>query len=63
MAKFIALSSVPHNVIPIVDLMDELKDRGYELISTKSIVYCKAFKENSDALEIAHPPKMRPRKK
>ena len=39
--------------------MDELKDRGYELIITDTIVYCKAFEDNSGALVIARLPKMR----
>ena len=43
--------------------MDELKDRGYDLISTDPIVYCKAFEDNSGALEIACLPKMRPHTK
>ena len=43
--------------------MDELKDRGYDLISTEPIVYCKAFEDNSGALEIARLPKMRPHTK
>ena len=59
MAEYIALSSALRNVIPIMRLMDELKDRGYDLISTEPIVYCKAFEDNSGALEIARLPKMR----
>ena len=47
----------------IMELMDELKDRGYDLISTEPIVYCKAFEDNSGALEIARIPKMRTRTK
>ena len=41
--------------------MDELKERGCDLISTNPIVYCKAFRNNSSALEIMRLPKMRPR--
>ena len=41
-----------------MELIDELKDRGYYLISTNPIVYCKAFEDNSGALEIARLPKM-----
>ena len=63
MAEYIALSSALRDVIPIMELMDELKDRGYELISTEPKVYCKAFEDNSGALEIARLPKMRPRTK
>ena len=43
--------------------MDEPKDRGYDLISTETIVYCKAFENNYGALEIARLPKMRPHTK
>ena len=46
-----------------MELMDDLKDRGYDLISTDPIVYCKAFEDNSGALEITRLPKMRPRTK
>ena len=63
MAEYIALSSALRNVIPIMELMDELKDRGYDLISTKPIIYCKAFKDKSGALEIMRLPKMRPHTK
>ena len=63
MAEYIALSAALRDVIPIMELMDELRDRGYELISTEPIVYCKAFEDNSGALEIARLPKMRPRTK
>ena len=50
MDKYIALSLALRNVIPIMELMDELKERGYDLISTEPIVYCKAFEDNSGAL-------------
>ena len=58
-AEYIALSSALRDVITIMELMDELKDRVYDFISTKPIVYCKAFEDNSGALEIARLPKMR----
>ena len=60
MAEFIALSSALRDVITIMELMDEFNDRGYDLISTKPIIYCKAFEDNSGALEITRLPKMRP---
>ena len=59
----IALSSVLHDGIPIMELMDKLKDRGYDLISTKIIVYCKTIEDKSGALEIARLPKIRTRTK
>ena len=58
MDKYIALSLALCVVIPIMELMDDLKDRGYGLISTKPIVYCKALEDNYRALKIARPPKM-----
>ena len=63
MAEYIALSSALRDVIPIIELMDELKDRGYELISTELNFYCKAFEDNSGTLEIARLPKMHPHTK
>ena len=63
MAEYIALSSALRDVIPIMELMDELLGRGYSLVSAEPRVYCKAFEDNSGALEIARLPKMRPRTK
>ena len=63
MADYIALSSALHDVLPIMELMDELKDRGYDFTSPEPIVYCKAFEYNSGTLEIVCLPKMRPRTK
>ena len=50
MVEYIALSLAPPDVIPIMELMYELKDSGYDLISTNPIVYYKAFEDNSGAL-------------
>ena len=38
--------------------MDELEERSYELTSTETIIYCKAFEDNYGALEIARIPNM-----
>ena len=48
MAEYITLSSALHDVSPIMELMDELKYHGYDLISTETIVYCKEFEDNYD---------------
>ena len=63
MAEYIALSWALHNFILIMELLDELRYRGYYLCSTNHIIYFKAFKDNSGALEIACLPKMRPHTK
>ena len=46
-----------------MELIDELKDHAYDLISSEPIVYCKAFEDNSSALDIARLPNIRPRTK
>ena len=38
--------------------MDELKDRGYDLIITNPIFYCNEFEDKSVALEITRLPNM-----
>ena len=63
MSEYIALSSALRGIIPIMELMDNLKERGYGLISTNHIVYWKSFRDNYVALEIARLPKMFPRTK
>ena len=63
MAEYISLELALWDVIPIMELMDELKDCGYDLISTDPIVYCKAFEDNYGALEITRLPKMHPHTK
>ena len=63
MAEYIALSSALRDVIPIMELLDEMKGRGYELLSTEPKIFCTAFEDNSGALEIGRLPKMPPRTK
>ena len=58
MSEYIALSLALCNVISIMELMDDLKYCGSDLISTDPIVYCKAITDNSSALEIVRLPKM-----
>ena len=43
-----------------MELLKEFANQGYNLISSAPKVYCKAFEDNSGALEIACLPKMRP---
>ena len=63
MAEYIALSSALRDLIPLMELMDEIKERGHEIVSSEPKVYCKAFEDNTGSLEIARLPKMRPRTK
>ena len=40
-----------------------MKGNGLPTLSNSTKVYCRAFKDNSGALELAHTPKMQPRTK
>ena len=62
-AEHIALSQALRDTIPIMQLLKEIKDRGYDVKSSTPKVTCKLFEDNSGALELARFPKMRPRTK
>jgi hypothetical protein len=62
-AEYIALSMALRDVIPIMLLIQEMKERNFQVICTEPYVYCKVFEDNSGALELARLPKLRPRTK
>jgi hypothetical protein len=62
-AEYIALSQALRDVIPIMNLLQELKDHKFITDLNLPTIHCKAFEDNSGALEIAKTPKMRPRTK
>ena len=47
----------------MMQLLQELKDQGFSIYSTEPKVDCKAFEDNSGALEMAKVHKLRPRTK
>ncbi len=51
------------DVIPVMNLLQEMRERGFQAACTKSHVYCKVFEDNSGALEFARLPKLRLRTK
>ncbi len=51
------------DVIPVMNLLQEMRERDYQIIYTKPHMYCKVFEDNSGALELARLPKLRPRVK
>ena len=51
------------DVIPIMELIKEMKEHNIPVICTKPHVYCKVFEDNSGALELARLPKLCPRTK
>ncbi len=47
----------------IMFLIQEIRKKGFQVIANMPHVYCKAFEDNSGALELARLPKLRPRTK
>jgi hypothetical protein len=62
-AEYIALSSALREVIPLMDLVKEARQHGFDFPFAPAKVHCKAFEGNSGALEMAQTPKLRPRTK
>jgi hypothetical protein len=62
-AEYIVLSQSLREVIPMINLMTEVNRLGVCTYCNVPKVYCKAFEDNSGALELAKAPKMIPRTK
>jgi hypothetical protein len=62
-AEYIAMSQALCDVIPVMNLIQEIREKGFEVVCTEPYVYCKVFEDNSGALELARLPKLRPRTK
>jgi hypothetical protein len=48
------------DVIPIMELIKEMKELNIPVICTKPYAYCKVFEDNLGALELARLPKLHP---
>jgi hypothetical protein len=59
-AEYIAMSMALRDVIPVMNLIGEMKNKGFQVICTQPYVYCTVFEDNSGALELARLPKLRP---
>ena len=46
-----------------MQLVAEVRSKGFDVLCTEPYVYCKVFEDNSGALELARLPKFRPRTK
>ena len=62
-AEYINLSQSLTTVIPVLNLIKEMKTNNISTISTAPTVFCKVFEDNSGALEVAKSPKLTPRTK
>ncbi len=54
------MSQSLRDVIPVMNLLQEMRERDFQVICTEPHVYCKVFEDNSGALELARLPKLRP---
>ncbi len=59
-AEYIAMSQSLRDVLPIMFLVQEICEMGFQVICTKPYVYCKVFEDNSGALELARLSKLCP---
>ena len=63
-SEYISLSQATRKVIPVMELVQEMKTLGYDVgNSTRPTIRCKLFEDNSGALTLAKAPAMRPRTK
>ena len=57
------LSKAVREAIPLIDLVEELRQKGFDMPSVKTKARYKVFEDNSGAIEIAKEEKFRPRTK
>ncbi len=57
------MSQALHDVIPIMNLLQEMREQNFKVVCIKRHVYCKVFEDNTGALELARLPKLRPKTK
>jgi hypothetical protein len=62
-SEYTGLSYALREVIPIMELLKEMKEHGFPVRTAGSKVHCRAFEDNTGALEIAKTHKYRPRTK
>ncbi len=51
------------DVIPVMNLIAEMKKQDFQVICTQPYIYCKVFEDNSGTLQLAQLPKFCPRTK
>ncbi len=62
-AKYVAMSQVLRDVIPVMNLLQEMREQNFKVVCIKPYVYCKVFEDNAGALELARLPRLHPRTK
>ena len=62
-AKYTGLSYALREVIPLMELLKEMKEKRFNFLDHKLKVHCRVFEDNSGAIEMAVVNKWRPRTK
>jgi hypothetical protein len=62
-AEYMALSMACREVIYLINLTNELRAQGVELVTSQPQITCQIFEDNAGAIELAKLPKLRPRTK
>ena len=60
-AEYVGMSSTLQDTLPVVWLLEEVKQFGCTVHSATAKVHCRVFQDNSGAIEIANHPKCCPR--
>ena len=58
-SEYIAISSATREVLPLIELMDKLEEKGVIEKSVKPVMRCRVFEDNSGAVELATSVKVR----
>ena len=51
--EYTGLSYARREAIPLMTLLEEMKQQGFPVDKTKALLQCKVFEDNSGAIEIA----------
>ena len=62
-SELIGMSMALRCAIPLMHILNEMKDHGFNIHPATTKVICKVFEDNNGALTIAQVPKIRPRTK
>ncbi|MFN7263289.1 MAG: reverse transcriptase domain-containing protein, partial [Cyanobacteriota bacterium] len=62
-SEYIGLSYALREAIPIMELLKEMRQHGFQVKDHRPKVHCRVFEDNSGALEMARVHKVRPRTK
>ena len=62
-SEIYGLSQALRTMIPLMELIKEMKNKGFPIGATIPRVHCRVFEDNAGAIEITRNPKYRPRTK